>query len=66
MDELTTVLWEAAREHLRKLDGQYAALLSMRGVNVNFVRFIIIAPLAERYDQGERTPGLYKEMLEVE
>jgi hypothetical protein len=58
--------WKAAKEHVDQIDKSYALLTNMPHVNVEFVRRVVIAPLQDRYDNGERTPELYREMMAVE
>ncbi|MBE3144446.1 MAG: hypothetical protein IMZ61_11065 [Planctomycetes bacterium] len=63
---MTNEQWKAAKEHVDQIDKGYADMGSMPQVNVEFARRMVIAPLQDRYDNGERTPELYAEMMAVE
>lgn len=58
--------WKNAKMQLDHKDQVYALMARMSNVNVNIVRKVVIAPLLQRYKEGERTQELYDEMLAVE
>ncbi len=65
-DDYTYEQWDDAKERLEQKDRQYKELSRMPGVNVTFVRQMVIAPLRARYDAGERTVDLYEAMQALE
>lgn len=58
--------WENAKLYLIEKEKNYLTLSNMPGVNVKFVCRMVIEPLLDRYDNGERTQELYDAMLAVE
>jgi len=57
--------WAEALAHLSDVVGQYLEASKLPGVNTSFALNYVLRPLKARYAGGERTPELYKEMLEV-
>jgi hypothetical protein len=58
--------WDFAKARFDRIRQQYLDLDGVPGVNVQFALQLTFAPLAKRYNAGERTDELYLEMLEVE
>lgn len=58
--------WDAAFLHFDGARKIYQALAGTPGVNTALALEHIFRPLAERYERGERTPELYREMMSVE
>lgn len=64
---LNEVDWHRAKAHVDQVQEQYIQLgATMPRVSVEFVLRHVIQPLQDRYDNGERTEELYKEMMAVE
>lgn len=53
---------EEAREHLEDMERQYAAI----GSPGAFVRELVLRPLRDRWNAGERTDELLTAIMEVE
>ena len=67
MDEPTEQEWAEAKEQFDYVFGFYKDLLGGAiGVQVLPAITIVFEPLARRYNGGERSRGLYEEMLAVE
>ena len=62
-DELN---WQKAEEKLHVTLENYKELIGVPGVNVMFALNLVILPLKARFDQGERTPELYAEIMALE
>ena len=63
---MTEEQWKDAKVHLGHMDEIYLDLSGQPRVNVEFVRRVVIVPLMDRYDKGERTQELYDAMMAVE
>lgn len=63
---MTEEQWTKAKEYLINKEKDYLTLSAVPGVNVKFVCRMVIEPLMDRYDNGERTQELYDEILAVE
>lgn len=63
---MTNEEWKKAKEYLVELEKTYLNLSIFKNVNTMFVCRMVIEPLLDRYDNGERTDDLYSEMLAVE
>lgn len=59
---LTDSDWDSAIQYLNTFIAEYASI----GPMGQFALYGVLIPLKKRYDSGERTPELYKEMMEVE
>ena len=57
--------WKFAKKHFDEVKQQYDDLVGVQGVNVTFALTMTFYPLLKRYNEGERTEELYKEMLAV-
>lgn len=64
--DLTSEDWSKAGKHLSVVREQYEACRHMPGVNVETALSFVIAPLAFRFDDGERTTELYDEIMHLE
>ena len=64
----STFSWEKAVEHFYTVKHRYLNLQSDYTTVANPVPalMIVFKPIEERYLKGERTPELYKEMMDVE
>jgi hypothetical protein len=58
--------WEAAWQHFKDTREIYQSLAGTPGVNTEMALQIIFKPIAERYESGERTEGLYNALFAVE
>lgn len=58
--------WKAAKEHFDAVRRQYEALRGRPGVNTALALMLVFAPLAARYDSGERSRELWAAMMAVE
>lgn len=57
--------WAKAKQHFDDLRQQYQELEGTPGVNTTLALRAVFDPLAKRFNAGERTPELHKEMLEL-
>ena len=55
--------WDKAKQHFDKVCEQHEAV---SGVNTSYALAFTFDPLADRYDDGERTQELYDNMIAVE
>lgn len=53
--------WEKAKAHLDEAEREYRAI----GASGKFGLHLVILPLQERYERGERTQWLYDDIMEV-
>lgn len=58
--------WTEAKEHLDEVIREYKNLQGMPGVNVNFALTLVLNPLLNRFNSGERTDELYESMMNTE
>ena len=58
--------WTAAKRHFDAVRAAYQGLEATPGVNTTLALRHVFDPLAHRYNNGERTPELYREMFDVE
>lgn len=58
--------WSNAWTHFVETREAYEKLRGRNGVNVEFALRSVFPPLQARFDAGERTPELHKEMMSVE
>jgi hypothetical protein len=58
--------WVRVKGHFDEVRKQYMDLVSAPGVNTRIALDIVFTPLLDRYDSGERTAELAKEMEGVE
>lgn len=57
--------WPRAAQRLLEVETQYRALMGMPGVNVEFTLRMVIDPLRVRFNCGERTAALHREIMEI-
>ena len=60
-----TTVWTDAKKHLDEVVAQYKSLVGTPGVNAIF-GLAYLNSLLTRYNSGERSEDLYKEMIECE
>ena len=58
--------WEQAKQHFDEVRQQYQELEGKPGVNTTLALRAVFDPLAKRFNSGERTAALHKEMMEVQ
>jgi hypothetical protein len=63
---ITTKDWEDAIHHFNVVKSRYTSLFGQPGVAVGPALALTFNPLEQRYNSGERTEELYKELLNVE
>ena len=54
--------WEQAGKHIHKMQSKY----EKKGRGFLFYLVFAVGPLAKRYDDGERTEELYKDIWSIE
>lgn len=57
--------WQRVQKHLEMIESEYNQLLGMPGVNVMLAINFVIQPLRGRFNRGERTAELYREIMEL-
>jgi hypothetical protein len=57
--------WDAAADRVNEVIDSYKELIGMKGVNP-FFGLAFLASLLNRYQAGDRTEELYKEMMECQ
>lgn len=65
-NEVLDMDWAACEKHFRSVMGQYGSLAGRSGVNVMPALVITFQPLLKRFERGERSKRLYREMMAVE
>ena len=63
--EINALDWERAEQHLQRTEDAYKSIAGSPGVNIFFAAGIL-AGLRSRFDGGERTASLHKEIMELE
>lgn len=58
--------WDKVKQRFDTIRKQYQDMEGTPGVNTTYALRIVFDPLAKRYNRGERTQGLYDEMMGVE
>lgn len=58
--------FKRAKEHFDDVRKEYENLEGVRGVNTTLALRLVFDRLAIRYNAGERSGGLYMEMMAVE
>jgi hypothetical protein len=58
--------WGKAKDHFDEVREMYQELEGAPGVNTTFALRMVFDPLAVRYNAGERTSDLHREMMSVE
>ena len=56
--------WEAAKEHLASAQHALGLVRGLSGVDWRFFERVV-GDVQERYDRGERTEHLYREIMEI-
>ena len=54
--------WEEAEQYLKDIEQRYAEIGSAGYLALNMV----IRPLRDRFNRGDRTEGLFKEIMELD
>jgi len=58
--------WDKAKKHFDKVRKRYQDLEGTPGINTTMALRLTFDPLSKRFNSGERTEELYREMVSVE
>jgi hypothetical protein len=58
--------WDKAKAHFDYVRKEYEGQIGKPGANTALALCFVFDPIADRYDDGERTKELYDKMLGVE